>query len=114
MRSARLRQTITFQKKVKSKSELGQSTHHWQDEITAPAEVRPFPVGLKSSGSTYNYKNDHFVDGSKYLITLRWQPDLKPTKAHRIVCNDDVYEILGIENYLNRNREWRIATRIIS
>jgi len=108
MRSARLRQHITFQKKVRSKSELGQSTHKWVDVLTASAEVKPFPV---ASGSTYNYKNDHFLDESKHLITLRWRPDIKPSKAHRIVCEGDIYEISGIENYLNRNREWRIATR---
>jgi head-tail adaptor len=95
---------ITIQERVRSQTALGTMVDSWTDLFQVPADIAP----LKSQN--YDASAAHTKGRTRsYLIKTRPMPiDLLPDQ-HRIMYKGRVFEIFGVENVMELNREWQIT-----
>jgi SPP1 family predicted phage head-tail adaptor len=95
MQSGKLRNQVTFQKRITRKDELGQSVDKWVDVCTVRAEIRDV------SGKEYQASQaEQTLTDCKILI--RYRKDI--TSDMRVLCNGIYYDIKAVLEDVKRTR----------
>ena len=100
---------ITFQKNEVQTDEIGNRTNVWEDYYSCHASVSG-ENGSKSSeqdaaGRTVNHANTDF--------TVRFCEKVKviTTDNFRIIFNDEIYDIIGIDHMQYKRKGYKFRTR---
>lgn len=97
MEIARLNVRITIQKSVTTVDEIGNHLNAWEDFFSCMAT-------LSGEGGTETFAAGTTVEASDASFTVRWCRETKnvTSTGYRIVCGEDVYDILAVDHLSNK------------
>ncbi len=99
MRAGKLRHRVTAQRQVTTSNDYGEVEHEWRDLGCTRASIEPLRA-------TETYSGGIEVSETHCRIKMRYSPKLcSLTGSDRLVCGNDVYDIVAPITPWEMNRE---------